>query len=449
MTSEEPTVLIIGAGTFGTSTGYHLSQQYRDPSRITIIDRWDTKVSLQGKHAAAIDTNRIIRTDYESPLYCNLANEAIHPWFWNIAVQGHFHKTGWVVLDKKEGGFGDAVRKTFKERGGDYTRDVDVEELRKYDVIKDLKGENYGKGYFNPEAGWCDAESATASFTKVATNNGVKRLTGEVQELLYSHKEARIEGIRTKDGRIIKADKVVLAAGAWTSSLLSPVEDSLEIDEKGRIERQITAVGRLSAYYTLGEQETQAFIDSKMPVVVIGGEVDIIPPSQPNRTLRINDLKTEVVNTITTSSGKRITAPYGRHQNDIPEKLRVQSEKVIKNAITGWTKTRTPNRWRICYDAVTPTEDWLMCQHPNSQLSNLYLAVGGSFHSYKFLPIAGSYMCNILNGKSNGDERNKAWKWKNEEELKRRQGKEFGDSPRKGERWEISSFEEGSWSSKL
>lgn len=383
MTGQEPTVLIIGAGTFGTSTAYHLSQNYQDPTRITIIDRWDPKTSLKGKHAAAIDTNRIIRTDYESPLYCNLANEAIHPWFWSIAVQGHFHKTGWVVVDKKEGGFGDAVRKTFKERGGDYTRDISAEELEKYDVIRGMKRENYGKGYFNPEAGWCDAESATASFTKVATNNGVKRVTGEVKELLLNHNDARIEGVRLSDGRVLKADKIVLAAGAWTSSLLSTVEDALNFHEKNRIERQITAVGRLSAYYTLGEQETQAIIDSKMPVVVIGGEVDIIPPSQPNRTLKINDLKTEVVNTVTTPSGRNITVPYTRDQNDIPEKLRVQSLDIMRSAMPEWTRTRKPDRWRICYDAVTPTEDWLMCQHPDSQLSNLYLAVGGSFHSYK------------------------------------------------------------------
>ena len=383
MSNEEPTILIIGAGTFGTSTAYHLSKQYKTPSRITLVDRWDTNAPLLKKHAAAIDTNRIIRTDYESHLYCNLANEAIHFWFWSIAVQGHFHKTGWVVLDKKDGGFGDAVRKTFIERGGDYTRDVAPEELQRYDVTRGVQSERLGKGYFNPEAGWCDAEKATTSFTKVALEMGVKRVTGEVQELLYDANQARIEGVKLRDGQILKADKILLAAGAWTSALLSPLEDALKMKERDRIERQITAVGRLSAYYTLGEQNTQAMIDSKLPVIVIGGEVDIIPPSQPNRTLKISDLKTEIVNTITTPSGQRITVPSCREQDDVPEKLKRESAKVMHDAMPEWISSRTPDRWRICYDAVTPTEDWLMCRHPNSQLSNLYVAVGGSFHSYK------------------------------------------------------------------
>ncbi|KAF1936163.1 fructosyl amino acid oxidase [Clathrospora elynae] len=443
MADNEPTVLIIGAGTFGMSTAYHLSKQYQDPSRITVIDRWDIDSPLQNKHAAAIDTNRIIRTDYESHVYCNLANEALHFWFWSIAVQGHFHKTGWIVLDLADGGFGDAVRKTFKERGGDYTRCVAPEELERFAVLKGIKPKDFGIGYYNPEAGWCDAESATTSFTKVALGVGVKRVTGEVQELILDSECSRLAGVRLLDGRVLKADKIVLAAGAWTSVLLSPIEDALRIQEEDRIERQITAVGRLSAYYALSEQETQCMIDSKLPVIVIGGEVDIIPPSQPNRTLKINDLRTEVVSTITTSSGHRITVPSHRHQSDVPEKLKRQSTKVMQDAMPEWTKGRMPHRWRICYDAVTPTEDWLMCRHPHSQLSNLYIAVGGSFHSYKFLPVAGKYMCNVLNGHSNGEEKDRAWKWKSGHELQRREGKEFGDNARKSVRKDLREYEDG------
>jgi sarcosine oxidase/L-pipecolate oxidase len=427
MPNEEPTVLIIGAGTFGTSTAYHLSHQYSDPARITIIDRWDSEASLQDKQAAAADTNRIIRTDYESAMYCNLANEAIHPWFWNIAVQGHFHKTGWVVLDKKDGEFGKKVRKTFVDRGGDYTRDVHVEELQKYEVLQDLcGGRMMGQGYFNPEAGWCDAERATISFLRVATNNGVKRVTGEVTEILLDTSKKRVTGVRTKDGKTHVADKIVLATGAWTSTLLSPIEDALEVSEPNRIECQITAVGRLSAYYTLDEKETQEIIDTKMPVVVIGGQVDIIPPSQPNRTLKINDLQIEVVNTVTTKSGRRITTPMQADQAHVPERLKQESGKVMSRAMPHFTSTHTPSRWRLCFDAVTPSEDWLLCSHPHPQLSNMVIATGGSFHSYKFLPVAGKYVAKVLKGESCGEEKDSAWRWKTEENMRQGGGLEFG-----------------------
>lgn len=442
---QEPRLLIIGAGTFGTSLAVHASKSYGDPSRITIIDCWSPDSPVEDKAAAAIDINRIIRTDYTSQLYCNLANEAIHFWFWNIAVQGHFHKTGWVVADGSSGrNFGEEVKKTFEERGSHVVKNVDMEGMiEEHNVLKGVKSENLGKGYYNPEAGWCDAASATKSYLRVAESRGVNRVTGEVIELLMRHNGQGLTGVRLRDGTVLKAERVVIAAGAWTSSLLSPLEDELKLADQDRIERQITAVGRLSAYYELSDDEAKHMMDTKLPVVVIGGEIDIIPPYHNIPSLKVNDLKTEFTNIIITPSGRRITSPSTRNQMQVPRKLIQQSEKVIKNSMPEWTKSRSPDRWRICYDAVTPTEDWVMSQHPDKRLRNVFIAVGGSFHSYKFLPNSGKYMLNVLNGKSNGAEKDRAWKWKTQEELKERATKEFGDSPRHEDRKELRDYDEG------
>lgn len=442
---EEPTLLIIGAGTFGTSLAVHASKAYKDASRITIIDRWSPDGSVQDKNAAAIDINRIIRTDYTSPLYCNLANEAIHFWFWGMEVQGHFHKAGWTVFDGPEQSehFRSGVRKTFEDRGSNVIREVDANELvAQHDVLRGLNGDRLGKGYFNPEAGWVDAASATKAYLRIAESRGVKRTTGEVAELLIRNDGKGLSGVKLQNGTTLTADKVVIAAGAWTSSLLSPLEDKLSIPDQGRIERQVTAVGRLSAYYDLSEKEATHMMDTKLPIVVIGGELDIIPPYHHLPCLKINDLRTEFTNTVTTPSGRRITVPSKKSQMQVPAKLTEESEKVISNIMPEWTKDRRPNRWRICYDAVTPTEDWVLSRHPDDRLDNLYIAVGGSFHSYKFMPNAGKYLLNVLNDRSNGAEKDRAWKWKSEEELKERGAKEFGNSPRNVNRRELSDFEE-------
>jgi len=52
-------------------------------------------------------------------------------------------------------------------------------------------------------------------------------------------------------------------------------------------------------------------------------------------------------------------------------------------------------------------------------------------------------MCKVLQGKSNGEEKDTAWKWKSAAELQRHQGKEFGKSPRNSQRRELSEYEEG------
>jgi sarcosine oxidase/L-pipecolate oxidase len=58
-------------------------------------------------------------------------------------------------------------------------------------------------------------------------------------------------------------------------------------------------------------------------------------------------------------------------------------------------------------------------------------------------------MCNVLKGKSNGEEKDEAWKWKSAGELKQRKGKEFGDSPRNGDRKELKDYEEKMGGAKL
>lgn len=70
------------------------------------------------------------------------------------------------------------------------------------------------------------------------------------------------------------------------------------------------------------------------------------------------------------------------------------------------------------------------------------------FH-LRFMPVAGKYMCNILNGKSNGAQKNMAWGWKDNEVLRNSQPKELGHVPWSAQRPELQSFEGGSWSSKL
>ncbi|WQF85542.1 Putative FAD dependent oxidoreductase, FAD/NAD(P)-binding domain superfamily, MTOX family [Colletotrichum destructivum] len=413
----EATVLIVGAGTFGTSTAYHLANTYKDPSRVTIIDRWAP--SSPTKAAAAIDVNRIIYTDYASPLYCNLANEAIHPWFWSQDLGHFFHKTGIMVLDDQGNDFSERVRHTLQQRGSDYTKNVDVSHTAKqWEVLKGMKTDDVGNSYFNPEAGWADAALATANFMTVAEKKGVKRVVGEVEELLFDVQRQRLLGVRTSDGRRFTADQIVLAAGAWTSSMVAPIEDALRVQAQDRIERQIQAVGRLSVYYTLSAEATDRMCETNMPIIAYRQQAILTPPSLENRTLKINDISTEFVNMVTTKSGHQISVPSNRLQEDVPENLKRKTNNVLQLMIPWFSSEQTPERWRACWDTKTPTGDWLLCKHPHLQLENLFLTAGGNFNSYKSMPIVGKYVCNILKGKSNGAEKDTAWGWKSGETLR-------------------------------
>lgn len=59
-------------------------------------------------------------------------------------------------------------------------------------------------------------------------------------------------------------------------------------------------------------------------------------------------------------------------------------------------------------DAITPTQDFMICPHPES--TNLFFATGGSFHAWKFFPILGKYVVEMLEGRLS-DELAKTWAW--------------------------------------
>jgi sarcosine oxidase / L-pipecolate oxidase len=114
-------------------------------------------------------------------------------------------------------------------------------------------------------------------------------------------------------------------------------------------------------------------------------------------------------------SGRKISAPPFRDQTIVPEKLKQESLKIIHQRVPRILDNgRKVDEWRLCWDAVSPDQHWLLTQHPDPRLSNLYFATGGSLHSWKFLPTVGTYIVNVLNSKSNGEEKDKAWKWKRE-----------------------------------
>jgi len=63
-------------------------------------------------------------------------------------------------------------------------------------------------------------------------------------------------------------------------------------------------------------------------------------------------------------------------------------------------------------DGITPNQDFIISSHTRCQ--NLYIATGGSFHGWKFLPIIGKYVVQMLDGQLDA-ELEKRWAWDREQ----------------------------------
>jgi sarcosine oxidase / L-pipecolate oxidase len=162
------------------------------------------------------------------------------------------------------------------------------------------------------------------------------------------------------------------------------MEDVLDIPEQDRIERQIQATGAVAVYFKVTDEEVRQLTETEMPVVVYGARGEVIPASLEHGLLKYSNSQGTFTNTITTRSGYKISKPAETSQNEVPEKPKQETrDMILSKVMPEYAHGKDPDHWRIWWDAVTPTEDWLLCQHPDSRLSNLYRATGGSFHSYK------------------------------------------------------------------
>jgi glycine/D-amino acid oxidase-like deaminating enzyme len=77
----------------------------------------------------------------------------------------------------------------------------------------------YPDGYFNPRAGWVESGKVVARLAVEARAAGARLLERVGCERLLEQ-GGRIVGVQTIDGSDLRADAVLVAAGAWTPTLL-------------------------------------------------------------------------------------------------------------------------------------------------------------------------------------------------------------------------------------
>jgi sarcosine oxidase/L-pipecolate oxidase len=176
----------------------------------------------------------------------DLAYDALSAWeTWSL-LKPYFHRTGWVMLDEKTSDLADRIRRNFKTSGRpDTSRDISLEEVRtKWDgIFRGIDTTDYSKAYTNPSSGWADASLAVKVMMQDAVSKGVRFEVGEVADLLMSGQ--RLNGVRTADGRVYTANKILLATGAWTSWLMAPLEEALMVKYEDSIDRQIFTTVRI------------------------------------------------------------------------------------------------------------------------------------------------------------------------------------------------------------
>lgn len=202
--------IIIGSGTMGVSTAFHLSHQSKS---ILVLDH-------EFPGAASRDINKIVRFDYTDPFYMSLAREARSEWTSSHLFKGHLHPTGRVVVYDNDSQLS-SIKANHELNGLSI-----LEDLSPADVAQKLGGlincpnRSISNATFNPLDVWVNFPQCVAAMQDEAISHGVQFKNCLITELSFDSR-GRCTGVRTTDEAFSCSSKVIMAAGAWTEKLLA------------------------------------------------------------------------------------------------------------------------------------------------------------------------------------------------------------------------------------
>ncbi|KAI6784476.1 L-pipecolate oxidase-like protein [Emericellopsis cladophorae] len=423
MQQTPDSILIVGSGLMGLTTAWTLTKRPRFANTtITIVDH-SRGTSFPPEDAASVDTSRIIRADYADPDYAAFAAEAQAQWRQpgddKVGGQGRYSESGMVVMaedidgrekDKKTGM--EYVKASWENVASIAKRQGHSNKVRTIEGRENLKkivgtdGNPGTWGYVNQMSGWADnAAGMRWLYEQVRRTNRVKFVDAEVKELVTEGK--KVVGARVQDGRVLRGDIVYLAAGAWTGAL---------IDLRGRCE----ATGHVLGYIDI-TQEEQEIMDTK-PIMINFATGHFVIPAK-HRLLKVARHGFGYLNPVVCPNAlplspeddrKPIVASIPRTARDHGgEGFPAEADADLRKALTNMCplkglETRPWAKQKICWYSDTRDADWLVDWHPNWE--NLFVVTGDSGHGFKFLPVIGDKLVDVLEGKG-GNFANK-WRWK-------------------------------------
>ncbi|MCJ1385108.1 hypothetical protein MMC17_008227 [Xylographa soralifera] len=439
------TILIVGAGVFGLSTALALlsSPRYAQ-THITILDSRTPHPTSPRPHlnplTASIDSSRLTRADYAVPAYAALAASAQKLWQSGWAGNGRYKESGIAFVAHRDGGPGEkyvkdslenvlALQKEQKinkqEDGGALNgKGSQIEVLAdRLAIEKRMRGADGGSGewgYVNQGSGWVDAAGAVDETRRKVYELGKQRgglewVLGQVERLLFSDEAdskisstpasagqstRTVTGVLLGDSTRLSSALIVLAAGAWTPSLLD-------------VHSRVIATGQILSYIQLSPSEAARLVD--IPVLLNESTGMFLVPPTSDGMLKVarngygyrNLIR--IPNPERLGSGEEIEVSIPASDfTTMPSEGQAACRTALRELVP-WLGERPFAQTRVCWYADTPTGDFLVDYVPKYGKS-LMVATGGSGHGFKFFPVLGQKIVERMEGRLDG-ELSRLWGW--------------------------------------
>ncbi len=379
--SASQEVIVVGAGVFGAAAALELRQRGH---RVTLIDPGPLPHSL----AASTDISKVIRMDYGADaFYMELMEHALQGWeAWNRAwEQPLYHPTGVLVLAAealRQGWFEGDSFSMLRQRGHPAERVAGEALTIRFPA---WNRQAYPEGYYNPQGGWAESGEVVARLIAEAKLRGVTVRSGE-PVVGFLEQDGRTRGVRTTGGAEYPADWVVVAVGAWSPHLLPELADFM------------WAVGQPVLHFQV--EQPAAFQPPHFVVWTadVGNTGWYGFPALSDGTLKIANH----------GPGRRIHADDPR--NVAPEE-EDRFREFLRSALPQLAEAPLIAT-RLCLYCDTWDTDFLIDRHP--ERPGMVVATGGSGHGFKFAPVLGSIIADVLEGKPNRFAARFAWRMRGE-----------------------------------
>ncbi|KAK2037308.1 FAD dependent oxidoreductase [Colletotrichum somersetense] len=392
--SKTSSIVIIGAGTFGISTAYHLAK--RGYTNVKCLDRHP----LPSLDSAGYDLNKIIRTEYDEPLYTKLALEALEAWRqpeWN----GIFHETGRIVTTSGDPLAEKHLKESYENlrkagQAGSLELVEGKEQIAKH--VPQLRGANgidKWKGLWNSQGGWAHAKKSLEKWGQEALEMGVEFASGPEGTMtgLSIDGSGNLVGIQVASGGVVRADRFILCTGAASPAVLP------------ELSREMWTKCWSLAHIELTDEEIAQW--RGIPVVDNFELGFTFEPDPETKWMKICDGSPGYqyrVGTYTDPSGKvehySVPRYASAHPDDgIPEEAADAIRRFIDTVMPQFSG-RPLLGARVCWCTDSPDAHWLIDNYPKHP--SLLLATGDSGHAFKMFPIIGDYIADALESKERG-----------------------------------------------
>ncbi|CAI7629351.1 unnamed protein product [Penicillium bialowiezense] len=428
MASNRTTTKVIvvgGGGTMGSSTALHLIRAGYTPSNITVLDVYP----IPSAQSAGHDLNKIMGIRLRNGPDLQLSLEALDMWTNDPLFKPFFHRVGMIDCSSSDDGIANLKRKYQSLLDANIGLEKTNWLLETEEILEKVpaftKDQIRGwKGLFCGDGGWLAAAKAINAIGHFLKEQGVNfgfGKSGTFKQPLFAADGSTVNGIETVDGTKYYADKVVVAAGAWSPTLID-------------LEDQCVSKAWVFAHIQLTAEEVAKY--KNIPVVYDGEYGFFFEPNE-HGVIKVCDefpgfSRFKQHQPCGATSPKTISVPrsHAKHPTDTyPD----ASEETIRKAIARFLpqfKDKPLFNRSMCWCTDTADANLLICEHP--KWKNLILATGDSGHSFKLLPNIGKHVVELIENALPSDLAD-AWGWRpGGDALRSRRGapaKDLADMP--------------------